>query len=102
MTELCDFVRGRSPGLRGHSKPLCGQRRAAYGVKGGIAYESRKISTSRPQQSPDLRNVKCDPSRNWVSSGLRDAANRRNVDILKSRVQVKKNGRVLLTFKVPK
>ena len=63
--------------------------------------EKRKISTSRPQQSPDLRNVKCDPSRNWVSSGLRDAANRRNVDILKSRVQVKKNGRVLLTFKVP-
>ena len=59
----------------------------AYGVKGGIAYmspEKRKIS--RPQQSPDLRNVKCDPSRNWVSSGLRDAANRRNVDILKSRV----------------
>ena len=69
----------------------------AYGVKGGIAYESRKISTSRPQQSPDLRNVKCDPSRNWVSSGLRDAANRQNVDILKSRVQVKKNGRVLST-----
>ena len=52
--------------------------------------EKRKISTSKPQQSPDLRNVKCDPSRNWVSSGLRDAANRRNVDILKSRVQVKK------------
>ena len=25
MTELCDFVRGRSPRLRGYSKPLCGQ-----------------------------------------------------------------------------
>ena len=24
MTELCDFVRGRSPWLRGYSKPLCG------------------------------------------------------------------------------
>ena len=25
MTELCDFVRGRSPWLRGYSKPLCGR-----------------------------------------------------------------------------
>ena len=24
MMELCDFVRGRSTRLRGHSKPLCG------------------------------------------------------------------------------
>ena len=33
MAELCDFVRGRSPRLRGHSKPLCGQQHR--GVKGG-------------------------------------------------------------------
>ena len=45
MTELCDFVRRRSPWLRGHSKPLCGQRKGASGVKGGCggAYESRKV-----------------------------------------------------------
>ena len=55
-------------------------------LRGELLMSPEKISTSRPQQSPDLRNVKCDPSRNWVSSGLRDAANRRNVDILKSRV----------------
>ena len=59
-------------------------------LRGELLMSPEKRKISRPQQSPDLRNVKCDPSRNWVSSGLRDAANRRNVDILKSRVQVKK------------